>query len=129
MKIFRKADEIDKLEERQASLIRAEEERTSKTNLKNNKIGAKVKRLEEKMFLNRAKLDKFKEKNALELEKNSKLIIAAAEYAQKLGLKYKDNKQIKLKDALVTAEIKKDIREIKEAITNQEVKKDNKNKK
>lgn len=86
---FRKADEIDVLEEKQKELIRAKEERTSKINLKNNKIGAKVKRLEEKMFFNRTELDKFLEKKDLELEKNSKLIIAAAEYAQKLGSKYK----------------------------------------
>ena len=51
MKIFRKVDEIDVLEEKQKDLERAKEEKTSKINLKNNKIGAKVKRLEEKMFL------------------------------------------------------------------------------
>lgn len=118
MKIFRKVDEIDVLEEKQKDLERAKEEKTSKINLKNNKIGAKVKRLEEKMFLNRAELTKFTEKIDLELEKNSKLIIASAEYAQKLGNKYKKPTTNKLKDVLETNEIKKDIKDIKAAITN-----------
>lgn len=118
MKIFRKVDEIDVLEEKQKDLERAKEEKTSKINLKNNKIGAKVKRLEEKMFLNRAELTKFTEKIDLELEKNSKLIIASAEYAQKLGNKYKKPTTNKLKDVLETSEIKKDIKDIKAAITN-----------
>ena len=118
MKIFRKVDEIDVLEEKQKDLERAKEEKTSKINLKNNRIGAKVKRLEEKMFLNRAELTKFTEKIDLELEKNSKLIIASAEYAQKLGNKYKKPTTNKLKDVLETSEIKKDIKDIKAAITN-----------
>ena len=118
MKIFRKVDEIDVLEEKQKDLERAKEEKTSKINLKNNKIGAKVKRLEEKMFINRAELTKFTEKIDLELEKNSKLIIASAEYAQKLGNKYKKPTTNKLKDVLETSEIKKDIKDIKAAITN-----------
>lgn len=118
MKIFRKEDEIDVLEEKQKNLERAKEEKTSKVNLKNNKIAAKVKRLEEKMFLNRSNLDKYTEKIDLELEKNSKLIIASAEYAQKLGNKYKKPVNTKLKDVLANAEIKKDIKDIKAAVTN-----------
>ena len=95
MSIFRKTDEIDMLEEKQKSLIRAQEEATSKANFKTNKIGAVIKRLEEKMFFIRSELDKFKEKTDLELEKNAKLIIASAEYAQKLGSKYKAPDSVK----------------------------------
>jgi hypothetical protein len=127
MKIFRKEDEIDVLEEKQRKLEAAKEEKTSKINLKNNKIGAKVKRLEEKMFQNRTTLSKFTEKIDLELEKNAKLIIAASEYAQKLGAKYKKpTTNNKLKDALDNAEIKKDIKDIKDALTKKPIKKTNK---
>lgn len=93
MSIFRKLDEIDMLEEKRKNLLRAKEERLSKVNFRNNKRGAKIKHLEEKMFLERTDLDKFMEKIDLELEKNSKLIIAAAEYAQKLGAKYSRRKK------------------------------------
>ena len=89
MKIFRKTDEIDQLESKQSELEARKEDIISKTNLKNNRIGAKVKRLEEKMYANRVAKDLAIEKIDLELEKNSKLIIATAEYAQKLGAKYK----------------------------------------
>ena len=89
MKIeLNKQDEIDRLEEKQNRLLRSKEERTSKINFINNKRGAKIKRLEEKMFIDRTKLDKFIEKVDLEIEKNAKLIIASAEYAQRLGDKY-----------------------------------------
>lgn len=83
---------IDRLEANQKALEQSKEEMTSKINLKNNKIGAKVKRLEEIMYKNRVKLDKFKENVDLQLEKNSKLIVAEAEYAESLGKKYSKRK-------------------------------------
>lgn len=122
MKIFRKVDEIDMLEAKQRDLEAAKEEVISKTNLKNNKIGARRDRLEEIMFHNTLAKDKAVEKIDLELEKNAKLIIAASEYAQKLGAKYKKPVS-KLKDALDNAELKKDIKDIKNAITKKNNKK------
>jgi hypothetical protein len=88
---------IDRLEKIQRNTEISIEEKTSKTNFKNNKIGAKVKRLEEKMYKNRLDLEKFVENANLQLDKNSKLIIAEAEYAQKLGSKYKVVKTTKRK--------------------------------
>ena len=90
--MFNRKNTIDKLEANQKALEQSKEEMTSKINLKNNKIGAKVKRLEEIMYKNRVKLDKFKENVDLQLEKNSKLIVAEAEYAQNLGNKYSKKK-------------------------------------
>lgn len=86
--MFNKKNTIDKLEANQKRLEESKEEMTSKINFKNNRIGARVKRLEEKMFKNRNKLEKFKENVDLQLEKNSKLIVAEAEYAENLGKKY-----------------------------------------
>lgn len=85
-------NKIDKLEQEQKRLEASKEEMTSKINLKNTRIGAKVKRLEEIMFKNRIKLDKYLENVDLQLDKNSKLIVAEAEYAQNLGKKYNKKK-------------------------------------
>lgn len=85
-------NKIDVLEQEQKRLEASKEEMTSKINLKNNKIGAKVKRLEEIMYKNRVKLDKFLENADLQLDKNAKLIVAEAEYAQRLGNKYNKKK-------------------------------------
>ena len=90
--MFNRKNTIDKLEANQKELEQSKEEMTSKINLKNNRIGAKVKRLEEIMYKNRVKLDKFKENVDLQLEKNSKLIVAEAEYAENLGKKYSKKK-------------------------------------
>lgn len=90
--MFNRKNTIDKLENNQKRLEASKEEMTSKINLKNNRIGAKVKRLEEIMYKNRVKLDKFKENVDLQLEKNSKLIVAEAEYAENLGKKYNKKK-------------------------------------
>lgn len=85
-------NKIDMLEQEQKRLEASKEEMTSKINLKNNKIGAKVKRLEEIMYKNRVKLDKFLENADLQLDKNAKLIVTEAEYAQRLGNKYNKKK-------------------------------------
>lgn len=87
MNIF--TDKIDKLEAKQVKLESSKEEKTSKINAKNNRIGARVKRLEEKMYMNRLALDKFLSKTDLELERNAKMITAEAQYAGALGAKYK----------------------------------------
>lgn len=87
MNIF--TDKIDKLEAKQVKLESSKEEKTSKINAKNNRIGARVKRLEEKMYMNRLALDKFLAKTDLELERNAKMITAEAQYAGALGAKYK----------------------------------------
>lgn len=86
--LFRKTDEIDQLEKKQNKLISKKENKTSRVNCKNTRIYAKIKRMEEKMYDNRINLDRHNEKIDLELEKNSKLIIASAEYAKKLSSKY-----------------------------------------
>ena len=95
MKLFRKIDEIDRLEEEQNKLERDLERKKSKINSINSKLEAKIKRLEEIAYINRTDLEKFEASINLKLDKNSKLIIAASEYAQKLGAKY--NKKRKRK--------------------------------
>lgn len=88
MKIFNRENTIDRLENKQKALIAAREERKSKIDFKNARLYSKQKRLEDKMYINREKLDKFNEKIDLELDRNAKLIIAEAEYAKQLGTKY-----------------------------------------
>lgn len=85
-------NKIDILEREQKKLEESKEEMTSKVNLKNTKIGAKVKRLEEIMFKNRLELEKFIENVDLQLDKNAKLIVAESEYAENLAKKYNKKK-------------------------------------
>ena len=84
MNIF--TDKIDKLEAKQVKLESSKEEKTSKINAKNNRIGARVKRLEEKMYMNRLALDKFLAKTDLELERNAKMITAEHNMLERLVL-------------------------------------------
>ena len=88
MKLFRKIDEIDRLEEEQNKLERDLERKKSKINCINSKLEAKIKRLEEIAYINRTDLEKFTTSINLKLDKKAKIIIAASEYAQKLGAKY-----------------------------------------
>lgn len=80
---------IDKLEERQNKLIQKREDLKSKTAFKNSKIEAKITKLQEKASANREYLDKFVASTELKLAKNSKLILAEADYASALGRKYR----------------------------------------
>ena len=50
---------------------------------------SKIDQLEEKAFANREYLDKFVASTELKLAKNSKLILAEADYASALGRKYR----------------------------------------
>ena len=80
---------IDQLEEKQNKLIQKREDLKSKIAFKNSKIEAKITKLQEKAFANREYLDKFVTNTELKLSKNSKLILAEADYASALGRKYR----------------------------------------
>ena len=80
---------IDQLEEKQNKLIQKREDLKSKTAFKNSKIEAKITKLQEKAFANREYLDKFVANTELKLVKNSKLILAEADYVSALGCKYR----------------------------------------
>lgn len=79
---------IDRLEQKQKELEASIESEKSSVAYENSRLEAKITKLQEKAFANRTHLEKFIESKNLQIEKNKKLIMAEAEYAQSLSAKY-----------------------------------------
>lgn len=88
-------DRIDNLEKKHQKIQAEIEDKEFKTKVLNDKYQIVVNKYKAKMERATSRQNEFIEKKRMELDKNSKLIIAEAEYAKKLGVKHTEKQNIK----------------------------------
>lgn len=103
-------DKIEKLEKNQKNIEASIEKKKFKTKVKNDKYQIIINKYEAKITRIISEQNKFIERKQLELDKNSKMIIAEAEYAKNIGGKYIEKAKIK---KLKEKEYKKEVQIIK----------------
>lgn len=88
-------DKIDKLEKRHQKIQAEIDNKEFKTKVLNDRYQIIINKYKAKMEKATNRQNEFIEKKKLELDKNSKLVIAEAEYAKKLGIKHTEKQNIK----------------------------------
>jgi hypothetical protein len=103
-------DRIEILEKNQKSIEVSIEEKKFKTKVLTDKYQTKINKYTELSKKAISKQNKFIEQKQLELDKNSKMIIAEAEYAKNIGTRYVEKAKIK---NLKEKEHKKEVEAVK----------------
>lgn len=88
-------DKIDKLEKKHQKIQAEIDNKEFKTKVLNDRYQIIINKYKAKMEKATNRQNEFIEKKKLELDKNSKLVIAEAEYAKKLGIKHTEKQNIK----------------------------------
>lgn len=86
---------IDKLEKKYQKIQAEINNKEFKTKFLNDKYQLIIDKYKAKIEKTTSNQNEFIEKKKLELDKNSKLVIAEAEYAKKLGIKHTEKQNIK----------------------------------
>jgi putative cell wall-binding protein len=88
-------DRIEVLEKNQKRIEVSIENKKFRTKARNDKYQMKINKLNELIKKYTGIQNKFIEQKQLELDKNSKMIIAEAEYAKNIGCRYVEKAKIK----------------------------------